>query len=396
MSAARTLAAQEPVGASLEAAMVRLLDAATVEPNIESAPVLRVDLGVVRANYTELRRRYRGAVLAAVLKSDAYGLGLEQVAAALTAGGCRDFWVNDLGEALRLRVTAPAARAHCLMGLAGGDVRDFERIDAVPAIYSLKEIELCARRAGREDRRVAVAIQLDTGLGRLGLDAGEVAFLARTPELLAGLDIRCYVSHLAAYNLPEDPSNDVQRRLLETLVAMLPAAPISLAASSGVYMGEHWHYDIARVGSALFGIQTSDRPQDGLQPCYDLSAPILSVAEHPAGRRVGYRGVTELRRPSRIATAAIGYANGLPQGYMTAGVAHVGGHAVPLVGGIAMNMTMLDVTDLPAALCPPGARATFFGAAQPIEPVAESLGCAPNAILTQIGSGTRKIHSGGA
>ncbi|WP_407936925.1 alanine racemase [Jiella pelagia] len=214
-------------------------------------------------------------------------------------------------------------------------------------------------------------------------------------SLLAGLDIRCYVSHLAAYNLPEDPSNDVQRRLLETLVAMLPAAPISLAASSGVYMGEHWHYDIARVGSALFGIQTSDRPQDGLQPCYDLSAPILAVAEHPAGRRVGYRGVTELRRPSRIATAAIGYANGLPQGYMTAGVAHVGGHAVPLVGGIAMNMTMLDVTDLPAALCPPGARATFFGAAQPIEPVAESLGCAPNAILTQIGSGTRKIHSGG-
>jgi alanine racemase len=362
----------------------------------ESAPVLRIDLDVVRANYAELRRRYRGTVLAAVLKSDAYGLGLEPIAAALAASGCRDFWVNDLDEARRLRATLAGARIHCLMGLAGGHVRDFEHAAAVPALVSLAEIEHCARHAARDDRRIAVAVQLDTGLGRLGLGADEVAFLARTPELLAGLDIRCYVSHLAAYNLPEEPSNDAQRRLLERLVALLPAAPVSLAASSGVYMGEDWHYDIARVGSALFGVQTSIHPQEGLRPCYELSAPILTIGEHPAGRRVGYRGVTELRRHSRIATTAIGYANGLPQGYMNVGAARIGGHVAPLVGGIAMNMTMLDITDIPAAFPLTGARAIFLDAAQPIEHIADQLGCAPNAILTQIGAGTRKTYSGGA
>lgn len=396
MTPTPTLAAQERAGAPLEAAMETLLDAATDPSATRSAPLLRVDLDVVRANYAELRRRYKGAVLAAVLKSDAYGLGLEPVAAALAASGCREFWVNDLGEAARLRATVPAARVHCLMGLAGGDVSDFDAAGAVPAVHSLAEIEHCARHAAQQDRRIAVAIQIDTGLGRLGLDPEEVAFLARRPALLAGLDVRCYVSHLAAYNLPEEPSNDIQRRLLERLAAMLPAAPLSLAASSGVYMEQHWHYDIARVGSALFGIQTSIRPQDGLLPCYELAAPILAIAEHAPGRRVGYRGITALHRPSRVATAAIGYANGLPQGYMNVGAARIGGHIVPLVGGIAMNMTMLDVTDLPEDYPLADARAIFFGAAQTIEHVADQLGCTPNAILTHIGSCTRKFYTGGA
>lgn len=358
------------------------------------APTLRVDLDAIRANHAELRGRYRGAVLAAVLKSDAYGMGIAPVAAALAQSGCRDFWVNDLEEAIRLRVAAPVSRVFCLTGLAGADLREFERVGAVPAIYTLAEIQECSRRAQREGRRVAAAIQLDTGLGRLGLGPEDVARLALDPGLLTGLDIRCYVSHLAAYNLPDEPSNQVQRRLLERLVATLPPAPVSLAASAGVYMGQAWHYDMARVGSALFGIQTSVHRQEGLRLCYELSAPLLAVAEHAAGRRIGYRGATELRRRSRIATVAIGYANGLPQGFMHVGAAHIGGHAVPLVGGIAMNLSMLDVTDLPPSVPLAGARATFFGESQPIEQIADQLGCAPNAILTQVGAGTRKAYVG--
>lgn len=360
-----------------------------------SAPLLEVDLDAVRANYAQLRGRYRGAVLAAVLKSDAYGLGLEPVARALRSAGCRAFWVNDLDEAARLRAAAPDARIYCLMGLAGRDAADFESVGAVPALVSLTEIEHCALHAARVGRRVPVAIQIDTGLGRLGLSPDDAAALAAAPGLLGGLDIGCYVSHLAAYNLPDDPANDAQRQLLIRLVAALPPAPVSLAASSGVYMGADWHFDMARAGSALFGVQTSVRHQEGLTPCYALTAPILSVAEHPAGRRVGYRGATELRRRSRVATVAIGYANGLPQGYINVSAARIGGLPAPLVGGIAMNMTMLDVTDLPPGLALEGARAAFFDAARTIEHVADQLGCAPNALLTQIGAGTRKAYSGG-
>lgn len=360
-----------------------------------TAPLLSVDLAAIRANFAGMRRRFGGATVAAVLKSDAYGLGLGPVAHSLAAAGCRDFWVNDLDEAARLRAAAGEVRIFCLMGLAGRPVRDFEAAGAIPVLSGLGEIEACAAEASRTRRRIPVAIQLDTGLGRLGLQHAEVAALAARPELLQGLDLRLCMTHLAAYNLPGDPANDAQRQRLRLWAGMLPPAPLSLAASSAVYMGPDWHFDMARVGSALYGVQTSVCFQEGLVPCYALTAPVLSVAEHPAGRRLGYRGGTGLSRPSRIATVAIGYANGLPQRFAEIGTARLGGRSVAIVGGIAMNMTMLDVTDLPAGSVVPGTRAIFLDARQPIEPFAERLDCAPNVLLTQIGAGTPKAYTGG-
>ena len=208
-------------------------------PAIEHAPILRVDLGAIRSNYLEVRRRYRGRVLSAVVKSDAYGLGLEPVASALVSAGCRVFWVNDLAEASRLRSTAPQAEVYTLMGIGRHHARDFEAIGVTPALVGLDEVEHCARHALVTGRRLPVAMQIDTGLGRLGLGDEELAFLERRPDILDRLDIRLWVSHLAAYNLPDDPANTEQRRKLSYWAFRLPAAPVSLAASSGVLSNLH-------------------------------------------------------------------------------------------------------------------------------------------------------------
>lgn len=357
-----------------------------------TAPLLHVDLAAIRANYRELRRRYSGTVLAAVVKSDAYGLGLEETAPSLASEGCSHFWVNDIAEAARLRRVAHDASIYCLMGMAGSSILDFEAIGAIPAVNSLAEITDCARHAAQSGRRVAVAVQLDTGLGRLGLSVGEAEYLAAQPQLLQGLDIQLYLSQLASYNVPDDLGNIEQSKVMRRLCALLPPAPISLGASSAVFMENRWHFDMARVGSALFGVQTSSDFQAGLKPCYRLSAPILSVAEHQADRRLGYRGATKLRRRSRIATVAIGYANGLPQGFPGVSRASILGMSVEIVGGIAMNMTMVDVTELPPERQLDGEEVVFLGSGQEIEPVAEALGCAPNVLLTQIGAGTRKLY----
>lgn len=358
----------------------------------ENAPSLRIDLGAVRSNYREMRRRYHGQVLSSVVKSDAYGLGLEPIVRTLAKAGCRDFWVNDLEEAARVRLNAPEATAYTLMGLGSAHIRDFEAMGAMPAIATLAELEHCARHAMLGTRRISVAVQVDTGLGRLGLCEEELVFLAGQPEMLDHLDIKVWVSHLAAYNLPGDPENAEQRRRLREWVSRLPHAPISLAASSGVFMPDDWHFDMARVGSALYGVQTSAVWQDGLVPCYELSAPVIRIAEFPTGRHLGYRGTTELKRPSRIATIAIGYANGLPQRFAEIGSVRFAGMPVPLVGGIAMNMTMIDLTDVPADVDLGAERAVFLDRDKPVEPLAERLDCAPNVLLTQIGAGTRRIY----
>ncbi|WP_177236119.1 alanine racemase [Albimonas pacifica] len=359
-----------------------------------TAPVLRVDLDAIRANWAQACRLGAPGRLSAVLKADAYGLGLAPVARALAEAGCAAFWVNDLDEAQRLLAVAPGAQAFCLMGLADATPAAFAALGAIPALVSLAEVEACARWAAAAGRPMRAALQLDTGLGRLGLSEAEAARLAAEPERLAGLELAALVSHLAAYNLPDDPGNAAQLALLERLACGLPRAVLSLSASSGLFLGPEWRQGLARVGSALFGTQTSVVRQPGLRPCYSLEAPVIAVAAHPAGRRLGYRGAGELSRPSRIATIAAGYADGLPQVYAEAGRPHVQGRRVAVVGGVAMNLTMLDVTDLPEAAARPGARAVLLDAAAPVEPVAEAMACAPNVLLTQVGAAVRKEYLG--
>ena len=356
--------------------------------------MLRVDLDAVRANWREAKRRNGAGRLSAVLKADAYGLGMAPVARTLAELGCADFWVNDLHEAVALLAAVPGARVFCLMGLAGARPADFVARGVVPALVSMAEVALCADAAAATGRPMTVALQLDTGLGRLGLSEADAARLAASPERLAGLETAALVSHLAAYNLPDDPGNAAQLDRLKRLAAGLPPAALSLSASSGLFLGPEWRLDMARVGSALFGTQTSVAFQPGLRPCYSLEAPVIAVAEHPAGRRLGYRGTTELTRPSRIATLAAGYADGLPQIYAEAGRPRIAGRAVPVVGGVAMNLTMLDVTDLPEGAVLPGARAVLLDADAPVEPLAEAMGCAPNVLLTQIGAAVRRNYLG--
>lgn len=358
-------------------------------------PRLEINLGAIQANFRSLQGRHAGSVLSAVVKSDAYGLGLAPVCRALAAAGCCTFWVNDLDEAAQLRAVLPSATIYALFGLGPHQPAAFRAGGILPVLAGLGEVERCVAWAAWSGRPMPVAVQLDTGLGRLGLTEPEVHRLAARTDWLDSLDIRCWVTHLAAYDLPDSPGNRQQRAALLAWVGRLRPAPISLAASSGLFMEPDWHFDIARAGSALFGIQTSIRRQEGLIPCYRLSAPILRVATLPAGSCVGYRGVTMLTRESRIATIQLGYANGLPQAFASGGEARFGTERAPFVGGLAMNLAILDITELDTAALIPGARCTIFDEADPLEPTAKRLNCAPNALLTLIGGHTPRHYVGG-
>lgn len=359
---------------------------------LERGPVFDIDLGAIAANWRGVAARYCGRTLSAVLKSDAYGLGLERIGTVLADAGCSSFWVNDLDEAVRLRMAVPGVTVYALFGLGLHSPANFEGTGIVPVLSSLGEVERCADAARRTGRPLAAAIQLDTGLGRLGLTGLDVDRLAERPDLLAALDVRCWVSHLAAFDLPDAPSNLAQRATLVDWVGRLKPAPISLASSAGLYMGADWHFDVARIGSALFGIQTSVVWQDGLTPCYRLTAPVLRVTDLPQGSTLGYRGATRLARPSRIATTILGYANGLPQAFAAFGSGRFGDREAPFVGGMSMNLSMLDVTDLPQEAVVSGTRCVVLDAGAAIDEAAARLGCAPNALLTQIGGNTRRRY----
>lgn len=343
-------------------------------------PVLEVDLGALVTNWRLACAAFSGRLVTAVVKSDAYGLGLDPVVEALAGAGCAGFWAISLDEAARIRAIAPAAEIYALHGLAGEPARAFLSIGAQPVVASLDDL----RQLAGLGLRPRCAVQLDTGLTRLGLVEDDLD-IARAEGLFERVEVSLWVSHLVRFDDLDQPLNALQRLRLAEWTRGLPPAPLSLAASSASFGAPLWHFDVARVGSALYGVPTARGQRPTLAAVASLRGPVLRVADVGPGVNIGYRELFATRRPSRVATVALGYATGVPQSAGGRAVVALGCHLAPVIGGISMNLLSVDVTDLPADAVRPGVEVEFFGPVRRIDEVAASLGMSPNALLTGAG-----------
>jgi alanine racemase len=349
---------------------------------IETAQaVLHVDLGAIVANWRILCDCHPSGAVAGVVKGDAYGLGAVRVAAALHDAGCRHFFVAYLDEALAIRAVVPDAMLAVLSGLIPGTEDAYVAHDLVPVLGSLDEIDRWRGR-GRE-----AILHVDTGMSRLGLDARELAALAGDHSRLDGLAIRYVMSHLVSSEIPDDPSNRLQRERFATVRGMLPPAPASLANSSGIFLGPEFGSDLARAGAALYGINPTPGRPNPMRGVVRLAVRVLAVREVLVGASVGYNGTWTAVRPSRIATAALGYADGFHRSLSGRGSACFDGAPVPLVGRVSMDLTTFDVTDHPAVQ--PGCWLEVIGPHLSPDDVAAAAGTNGYEVLTSLG---RRFH----
>ncbi len=329
---------------------------------------LTIDLGAIRANWRAL---HRGAETGAVVKADAYGLGLAPVARALAGDGARSFFVAQVEEGVALRrALGPGPEIYVFSGLmAAGDAGLYRDHDLIPCLNSVEQAsDLASYLPGH-----AFALQLDTGMNRLGLEAGD---LARLPELGTP---RLTLSHLACADTPEHPQNAAQ---LAAFRAMAPEGRRSLAATGGALMGADYAFDLTRPGIGLYG----GLPFARAQPVVRLSLPVIQVRDVAEGESVGYGADWIAARPSRIATLSSGYADGLfralgggPSGGLTLWAGDV---PCPAVGRMSMDLITVDVTDLadrPRVL-------DLLGPHQGIDAVAQAAGTIGYEVLTALGA----------
>lgn len=341
--------------------------------------VLEIDLAAIVDNWQGLRLRHPSGPVAGVIKGDGYGLGARQVATALHDAGCRHFFVAYLKEALAVRDVVPGAMLAVLSGLIPGTEDAYAAHDLTPVLGSLDEIE---RWRGRE-----AILHVDTGMSRLGLDARELAVLAQDHGRLDGLTIRYVMSHLVASDVPDDPLNTIQRDRFAAARSMLPPAPGSLANSSGIFLGPDFASDLARAGAALYGINPTPGKPNPMGGVVRLLVRVLAVRDVPTGATVGYNATWIAARPSRIATAALGYADGFHRSLSGRGSACFDGTPVPLVGRVSMDLTTFDVTDHPAVQ--PGCWLEVLGPHLSPDDVAIAAGTNGYEVLTSLG---RRFH----
>lgn len=347
---------------------------------------LEIDLGALRANYRALAARAAPARVAAVVKADAYGLGAERVSAALYAEGCRDFFVAHFVEALRLRpLLSLDARLYVLNGLQPGDEDVALERDIVPVLNSLEQVEQWNFTASRTGRQLAAALQVDSGMSRLGLSADELKTLVARPSLTAAIRITHVMSHLAEADEPEAPANAAQLSAFAAARAAFPQAIASFANSGGIFLGPDYHQDLARPGIALYGgVACRNQPEE-IRPVVRLSIPVIQTRSVPAGTRIGYGGRHVAPGPMRIATLAAGYADGLPRHLSGCGAVYFEGQRLPILGSVSMDSMTVDVSAIEPGRITLGTPVEVIGPHQTLEMLAEAAGTIAYEILTRLG-----------
>jgi alanine racemase len=351
--------------------------------------ILTVDLGAISANWRGLRDAGRAAGrpvdCAAVLKADAYGTGATIVGPRLASEGCRHFFVAHIDEGIALRAVLPDVPIYVLNGLLTGTENDFVEHALTPVLNHLGQLNAWRAAAQRFDKPLDAVIHVDTGLNRLGFNSDEAQVLIGERGRLRGLRLALLMSHLVASEEQSNPVNGEQLSRFRAFVKAMPGAPTSLANSSGIFLGPDYHFDLLRPGAALYGINPLPGQLNPMLPVVTLQARILQVRHIEAMQTVGYGGAWRAARPGRVATIALGYADGYFRILINRTHVHLAGQRVPVIGRISMDLSTIDVTDVPEANSQPGASVEVLGAHMSPDDLAEHARTNAYEIMTALG-----------
>ncbi|MGU9980174.1 alanine racemase [Phreatobacter sp. HK31-P] len=361
----------------------------TIPPN-EAGAVLTIDLGALARNYRTLAAMGHGAACAAVVKADAYGLGIEKAGPALSTAGCETFFVAHLSEARRLRAVVPRATIYVLNGLFVSALGAYAELNLRPVLGSRDEVETFAAFCDTLGRRLPAAVHIDTGMNRLGLDLAEAALLAEPGAAALAFEPALIMSHLACADEPGHALTARQIDRFQQIRALFPGVAGSLANSAGCTLASARH-DLMRPGIALYGAKFVAN-RDPLAPVVRLDAPIVQVRTIRAGETVGYGAAWTAGRTSRIAIVSVGYADGYIRqagstDRKTGAPIRVNGVICQPAGRVSMDLVAIDVTD--AGAVGPGDMATLLGDGIGLDDMAEAAGTIGYEILTSLG---RRYH----
>ncbi len=340
--------------------------------------VLSIDLAALVANWRALDTISTGQT-GAVVKADGYGLDAAHVARALQRAGCTEFFVAFAEEGAALRqAIGPNPRIFVMTGHMRGDTDMITDMGLTPMLSSIDQLT----RHFEALPGHAFAIQLDTGMNRMGLEWAEWAAVAQV-----ALEQRpvLVTSHLACADEPDHPMNayqlDVFRQMTDGITV-----PRSLAATGGILLGKDYHFDITRPGIGLYG----GMPFGDARPVVQFDLPVVQLRDLEPGEVAGYGNSWQATRATRLATVVAGYADGILRSLSGKATLWHGDHPCPLVGRVSMDLLTVDVTDLgedPAEL-------TLIGPHQTIDQLATVAGTIGYEILTSLGSRlTRRFNA---
>lgn len=367
---------------------------------MSSTGVLTIDLKAISDNWRLLNTKVgEKTECSAVVKANAYGLGLSEVSAELKAAGCKTFFVVTLVEAIELRTYVGDSPEIFVLGGVSQDAARFSRtlsddwvkFRLTPVLFSVEYIEQWGNYCSSIEKLLPCIIKLDTGMHRLGLSENELIEVLNS-GLLSLMSPKYLMSHFACADDPEHPLNDKQVESFERCSSMMkevyPDIRLSLANSSGVFLGKKAHYDLVRPGCALYGVNPTPAALNPMKPVINIQLPIVQMKTIHVGESVGYGATFVAARTTRLAIVFGGYADGLLRYLSNTGFAYYDGAKIPLIGRVSMDSMVFDVTDAQISedrLLDQINYINVLGEYQSVDALAEMAGTIAYEILTSLG-----------
>lgn len=346
---------------------------------------LTINLRVIKSNYNYLNS-LSSARTGAVVKANACGLGALEVTQVLQKAGCYDFFTAYLQEGINLRTRFTGGHhIYILHGIFDGEEAEFVHYNLLPVLNTAQQAFGWQKQAQALGKKLPCVIHADSGITRLGMSEEELRLAAQMPEL----DVVCLMSHLACADEFDHEYNHYQLKRFNSYHHMFPNAKFSFANSSGIFLGKEFHFDILRPGAALFGLNPIIGRPNPMQNPITLTSQIIQIREMTNSSFVGYGATYKASKGVRIATIAIGYADGFLRHLSNSGFVYINGKKVSIIGRVSMDLITLDVTNVP---CRIGDQVEIIGKNSHPDNIAKLAGTIGNEILTSLGDRYERIY----
>lgn len=354
--------------------------------------ILTIDLMSIVDNWHFLSKQIGNtARCASVVKTNAYGLGVEPVSKALLSAGCKTFFVTTVGEAKQLRSWTPdPCEIIVLGGLSHDDtvegcLSDWADFSLIPVLFTIEHIARWSAFCASQECILPSVVKVDTGMHRLGLSPSEIEGLLDA-NMLQSVHPIYLISHFACADQPAHPLNQQQIDTFTDCAIKvkqhIPNIALSLANSSGIFLGEQAHFDLSRPGAALYGIKPTLEEDNPMRPVVQLQLPVMQLKTIAVGESVGYGAEFTAQRTTRLAIVFGGYGDGLFRCLDNAGFAYCCGQKVPVVGRVSMDSMVFDVTDVAEESLQ---YVDIIGADQSLDEFAQQAGTIAYEVLTNLG-----------
>jgi alanine racemase len=355
-----------------------------------------IDMAAFGRNLRAVSSRLpEGSRLIAVMKANAYGHGAAQLSRQCTPDVVAMIAVVMLEEALELRRADVTLPILVLGPMTEPQVRLALENNITIGVPGPEQLAIVAAVA--RDRDVRIHLKLDSGMGRMGSTERDLTEVVELVRSSSGLHVEAIYTHFANSGDPRDPFTDEQSATFDRMVARLREsgieAPLHRANSGATMRGFVRPGEFVRTGLALYGAESLDVGVSRLEPVMRWRTQIMRLKDLPAGHAVGYGMTFRTKRPSRIATLPVGYADGYSRSLSNLGEVLVRGRRVPVVGRVSMDLTTIDVTDLPEAAV--GDEVVLLGDGITAEEIANKIGTISYEVFCSVSARVPRVYRDG-